>query len=477
MKRAAGVLLHITSLPGGFGIGGFGNEAKRFIDRLADAGFTFWQVLPFSQPDDFFSPYKSYSAFAGNYYLVDLRPLADAGLLTKGELDAARQKTPYSCEFRRLEAERLDLLFRAAGRVTARGAVTEFLRTHPEIEAYCRYMTLRQQNGNAAWCDWQDLTPDPETLFAWGFIQYEFFRQWAEIRAYAHKRGVKIIGDVPMYVSYDSADVFAHPHLFDLDAKGHPKHVAGVPPDYFAKDGQLWGNPLYRWDEMAKDSYAWWRARIAALFDWFDGVRIDHFRALESYWEVPADAKTAREGKWKKGPGKPFIRALREAAGDRLLIAEDLGDVTDDVRDLIRYSGFPGMGVLQFAFFGDPKSPHLPYNYPENLVAYTGTHDNNTLLGYMWEQDEATRRRILAYCNYTGEKWDACYDHVLKTMLASHAGLVIFPLQDLLHYGSDCRMNTPGRAEGNWAWRTTEEQLAGIDWRRWHEWLELYGRI
>ena len=283
MKRAAGVLLHITSLPGGFGIGGFGIEAKRFIDRLADAGFTFWQVLPFSQPDDFFSPYKSYSAFAGNYYLVDLRPLADAGLLTKGELDAARQKTPYSCEFRRLEAERLDLLFRAAGRVTARGAVTEFLRTHPEIEAYCRYMTLRQQNGNAAWCDWQDLTPDPETLFAWGFIQYEFFRQWAEIRAYAHKRGVKIIGDVPMYVSYDSADVFAHPHLFDLDAKGHPKHVAGVPPDYFAKDGQLWGNPLYRWDEMAKDGYAWWRARIAALFDWFDGVRIDHFRALESY--------------------------------------------------------------------------------------------------------------------------------------------------------------------------------------------------
>ena len=171
------------------------------------------------------------------------------------------------------------------------------------------------------------------------------------------------------------------------------------------------------------------------------------------------------------------LKAAREAAGDRLLIAEDLGDVTDDVRDLIRYSGFPGMGVLQFAFFGDPKSPHLPYNYPENLVAYTGTHDNNTLLGYMWEQDEATRRRILAYCNYTGEKWDACYDHVLKTMLASHAGLVIFPLQDLLHYGSDCRMNTPGRAEGNWAWRTTEEQLAGIDWRRWHEWLELYGRI
>lgn len=477
MNRSAGVLLHITSLPGEYGTGDFGEGAKRWIDRLAEGGFTYWQVLPFSMPDAFFSPYQSFSAFAGNPYFIDLAALGREGLLTTDELAQAKQKTPYSCEFSRLQAERLPLLFLAASRVTDRAPTEEFLGAHPHIAAFCRYMALREQNGNTAWDTWRIQTPDPEKVFAWGFLQYTFFRQWKEIRTYAAQRGVRIIGDLPMYVAYDSADVWENPALFDLDATGHPKTVAGVPPDYFSEDGQLWGNPLYRWDVMKKDGYAWWRDRIAAMMELFDGIRIDHFRALDSYWAVPADAKTAKEGHWKRGPGKPFIKCLQETAGDRLIIAEDLGDITDSVRALIRASGFPGMGVFQFAFFGDPASPHLPYNYPKNLVAYTGTHDNNTLLGYMWEQSEETRRRILSYCNYEDANWNRCYDSILKTMLASHADLVIFPLQDLLHYGSDCRMNTPGRAEGNWAWRVTEEQLDSLSWSTTHAWMELYGRV
>ena len=477
MNRSAGVLMHITSLPGEYGTGDFGEGAKRWIDRLAAGGFTYWQVLPFTVPDEFFSPYRSFSAFAGNPYFIDLAALGREGLLTAQELAGVKQATPYSCEFSRLQTERLPLLFRAASRVSDRTPIGEFLGEHPHIAAFCRYMALREQNGNTSWDTWCETTPDPEKVFAWGFLQYTFFRQWKEIRTYAAEKGIRIIGDLPMYVSYDSADVWENPHLFDLDATGHPKTVAGVPPDYFSEDGQLWGNPLYRWGIMKKDGYAWWRERIAAMMELFDGIRIDHFRALDSYWVVPADAETAKEGHWKRGPGKSFIKCLRETAGDRLIIAEDLGDITDSVRSLIRASGFPGMGVFQFAFFGDPDSPHLPYNYPKNLVAYTGTHDNNTLLGYMWEQSEETRRRILAYCNYEGGDWDHSYDSILKTMLASHADLVIFPLQDLLHFGSDCRMNTPGRAEGNWAWRVTEEQLDSLSWDGFRKWMELYGRI
>lgn len=477
MKRASGVLLHITSLPGAYGCGGFGEEAKRWIDCLAAGGFTYWQVLPFSVPDEFFSPYRSVSSFAGNPYLIDLNALRDAGLLTEEECQSARQGTPYTCEFARLGRERLPLLFRAAERVKDRKPVEEFLTKQGEIANFCRFMALKEQNGGRAWTEWTENTPDPEKVFAWGFIEYTFFRQWEEIHAYARNAGVKIIGDIPMYVSDDSADVWAHPDLFDLDSKGYPRSVAGVPPDYFAQDGQLWGNPLYRWDVMAKDGYAWWRNRIRATLTLFDGVRIDHFRALDSYWSIPATAETAKEGKWKKGPGRPFIRMLREEAGDALVIAEDLGDITPSVRDLIRFSGFPGMGVFQFAFLGDPHSPHLPHLYDENLVAYSGTHDNNTLLGYMWESSPETRRQILDYCNFDGDAWDRSYGHIIKTILASHAGIAIFPMQDLLTFGSDCRMNTPGRSEGNWAWRVTEEQIASCPWETLRHRNALYGRI
>ncbi len=477
MKRASGVLMHISSLPGDFGIGSFGSEAKQFAKTLAEAGFTYWQVLPFCPTDEFFSPYKSVSCFAGNPYFIDLSTLAKEGLITPEELEEARAKTPYACEFARLEKERVPLLLKAATRVKNPAPITAFLDTHPEIKRACEFLALKDRNNGRPWYEWTVTKADPKDILAYGFIQYTFYRQWAEVKKYANDLGVKIIGDIPIYVSLDSADVWANRELFDLDEDFRPRHVAGVPPDYFSADGQLWGNPLYRWDRMKKDNYAWWSERMTTMLSLFDGVRIDHFRALESYWSVPADAETAREGKWVKGPGKAFIRRLREIAGDKLLIAEDLGDITPAVNELIAYSGFPGMRVLQFAFLGDPASPHLPHNYSANTVAYTGTHDNNTLLGYVWEQNDGARRRLLDYCGYHDKNWDSCYRHLMRTMLASHAGLVIFPIQDLFRHGSDCRMNTPGRAIGNWAYRITREQLAALPLSEWKHDNDLYGRI
>ncbi len=477
MKRSSGVLMHISSLWGNYGIGSFGDEAKEFIDFLAAAGYSFWQVLPFCMPDEFWSPYQSYSAFAGNPYLIDLPRLYRDGLLTDSELKDAEQQSPYACEFARLEKERLPLLFRAAERVQNRAPIQAFLDENPEIEKFCRYMALREQNGGKVWCDWTVSEPDERLFDGWAFIQYTFFAQWEEIKRYANDRGVQLIGDIPIYVSYNSADVWANRELFELTPDGKPKNVAGVPPDYFCADGQLWGNPLYRWDRMKADGYDWWVRRIRTMLRLFDGVRIDHFRALDSYWSVPADAETAREGKWVKGPGYPFVKKLKEAAGDKLLIAEDLGDITPSVHELMKRAALPGMRVFQFAFLGDPASPHLPHNYPENCVAYTGTHDNNTLLGFMWEQKEHTRRRILRYCRYAGDDWNRSYDSILATMLASHAALVVFPIQDLLHYGSDCRLNTPGRATGNWSWRITKEQLLTLDSRALRDGNQLYGRI
>ncbi len=477
MRRASGVLMHISSLPGDFGIGSFGKEAKAFAKTLADAGFTWWQVLPFCPTDEFYSPYKSVSCFAGNPYFIDLPTLAEEGLITPAELEAAREKTPYACEFARLEAERLPLLLTAASRVKNPAPIHTFLDAHPQIKRACEFLALREANEHRLWTEWTITRADPADVFAWGFIEYTFYRQWADVKRYANDLGVKIIGDIPIYVSLDSADVWANRELFDLDEDFAPRNVAGVPPDYFSADGQLWGNPLYRWDRMKQDNYAWWSERLETMLTLFDGVRIDHFRALESYWSVPADAETAREGKWVKGPGKPFIRRLREVAGDKLIIAEDLGDITPAVNELISYSGFPGMRVMQFAFLGDPASPHLPHNYAQNTVAYTGTHDNNTLLGYVWEQSDDNRRRLLAYCQYTDKNWDACYGNIIRTVLASHAFLTIFPIQDLLRHGSDCRMNTPGRAIGNWAYRITREQMRAIPVQALRADNSMYGRI
>ena len=477
MKRSSGVLLHVSSLWGGYSEGSFGKAAREWIDFLVDCGFSYWQTLPFCLPDGYHSPYCSFSTFSVNPYFIDLPTLAEEGLLTEEELKGAEQKTPYACEFARLSKERLPLLAKAAKRFREKDALDPFYADHPRTADFCRFMALRATNGELPWTEWTESEPDGETLELWRFTQYIFFRQWKRIKAYANEKGVSIIGDIPIYVALESADVWAAPEQFLLDKENKPVGVAGVPPDYFAADGQLWGNPLYHWKAMKEDGYSWWKDRIRFMCELFDGVRIDHFRGLESYYSIPAGETTARNGKWVKGPGMSLIRALKEAAGDKLLIAEDLGDITPAVHKLVKDSGFPGMRVLQFGFLGDPGSPHLPHNYDNHAVAYTGTHDNNTLLGYIWDLDEETRRQVLHYCGYYGEDWDKGYDHILRTMFRSHAGLLILPVQDLLLYGSDTRLNKPGTSDDNWSYRITKDQLGLIDREKFKEWNRLYGRI
>lgn len=476
MNRSSGVLMHVSSLWGKYSEGSLGKEAREWIDFLASCGFRVWQVLPFCLPDECNSPYKSFSAFSINPNFIDLPILHEAGLLTVAELTAAEQKTPYACEFERLSKERLVLLGKAASRVIDWQPIEAFLEQHPQTAQFCRFMAIKASNGGREWIEWESDTPDEDVLRTWQFTQYEVYRQWREVKAYANEKGISIVGDIPIYVAYDSADVWANRDLFQLDKRDRPTAVAGVPPDYFCEDGQLWGNPLYNWTKMKRDGYAWWRARLSFMLELFDGVRIDHFRGLESYFSIPAGETTARNGVWKKGPGMSLIRALRPIAEGKLIIAEDLGDITPEVYRLVKDSGFPGMRVLQFGFLGDDNSPHLPHNYENNCVAYTGTHDNNTLLGYVWEMDDATRGRLMEYCGFTGD-WDRCYDSILRTMFASHAGLLVLPVQDLLQYGSDTRINTPGRSVGNWSYRITKAQLGVLSPAKFLKWNQMYGRL
>ena len=475
-KRKSGVLMHVSSLPGEYSIGSFGAEARTFVDFLRDGGFSVWQVLPFCMTDECNSPYKSLGAFSGNPFFIDLPTLYEKGLITLEELRNARQSTPYLCEFERLGTERLTLLFKAAMRIFDRSAITEFINAKPELRELCEFLALRDANRGAPWYEWDKYEIDSDRLFFWQFIQHEFLEQWQSLKAYANGKGISIIGDLPIYVAHDSADVWANKEQFLLDEKGYPMSVAGVPPDYFSKDGQLWGNPLYNWKRMRADGYVWWQRRLEYALELFDGVRIDHFRGFEAYWSVPAGAKTAKEGSWVKGPGRKMIDIIKRVAGDKLIIAEDLGDITDAVRRLLDYSGFPGMRVLQFAFLGDDNTPHLPYRYTHNSVAYTGTHDNNTLLGYIWEMSDNDRRVAFAYSGADERDWNSACVSLIKTVLGSHAGLVILPVQDLLGFGADTRMNTPGTSSANWSYRITREQLASLNTDRFKELNRLYGR-
>ncbi len=475
MERKSGVLLHISSLWGEYSCGGFGKAAFEFVDFLADCGFSYWQVLPFGLVDECNSPYKSYSTFAGNPYFIDLEALHKEGVLTDDELNAARQQTPYSCEFDRLREERVRLLVNAAKRLDAekRKEVNEYIEANKYLCDFCDFIALKTANGDKEWTEWSVSEPSADEVFGWRFIQYMFFRQWAQVKSYANSKGVGVIGDMPIYVSFDSSDVCADKKQFLIDENNHLTDVAGVPPDYFAADGQLWGNPLYNWDYMEKDGFGWWRDRISFALTLFDGVRIDHFRAFESFWAVDGKAKTAREGKWVKGPGMKLINAIKDIAGDKLIIAEDLGDITKEVVQLVEESGFPGMRVFQFGFLGG-DTPHKPHNYINNCVAYSGTHDNNTLLGYLWETPTEAKRDVMKYCACDFDRWneDGCRA-IIRTIFASNAGLTVFPVQDLLGYGSDTRLNTPGVAHGNWSYRITKEQLMSID----RAWLKELNRI
>lgn len=475
-ERKSGVLLHITSLPGNYSSGSFGEEARAFVDLLSEAGFSYWQTLPFCMPDRYHSPYASYGAFSGNPNFIDLPALFEDGLLTREELRSLVQKTPYLVEFERLSETRIPILRRAASRFGNREKLDEFLSEYPRVADFCAFMARKDYHGQLPWTAWQDDLYDESVFYEWAFIQYRFYQDFAALKSYAEKKNVRLMGDLPIYVAHDSADVYTDRLAFQLMPNGMPQRVAGVPPDAFSEDGQKWGNPLYDWAEMKKDGYRFFCDRMRHALSMFDGVRLDHFRGFESYFSIPAEDATAKNGKWVKGPGRKLVSELKRIAGDRLVVAEDLGVTTAAVEDLVRYSGFAGMRVLQFGFEGDGDSVHKPYAYSENAVAYTGTHDNNTLLGYLFEASPEVRARMGRYFGVAGDNIAALHFAAVREVFASHSKLCILPLQDVLCFGADTRMNTPGRAEGNWGYRVTEAQLSSIDRGAFYELNRIYGR-
>lgn len=466
MNRESGILLHITSLPNRYGCGSFGKEARDFVDFLKDSGFGYWQVLPFCPPDVHGSPYKSVSAFAGNPSCIDLTELFHDGLITEEELQSQVEADPHLCHFDRL-ANRYGLFWKASKRIVNRETVNAFIKAYPPLEEYCQFMALKAVNQNKPWWEFDPLQKaDSDIVFMHRFVQYLFFTQWASLRRYANENGVKIIGDMPIYVDRDSADVYFNRESFMLDATGRPTKVAGVPPDYFAPEGQLWGNPLYDWTYMEHHGYSWWKMRMAHTMKLFDGVRIDHFRAFSAFYAVDADADNAKNGVWMKGPGLPFVETLKQVANGGMIIAEDLGDIDDDVKRLVKESELPGMRVFQFGFDSD-DCYHRPHAYIPNSVAYSGTHDNNTLLGYLWELEQSKKELMLDYVGVAKERWQEAVLPIVKCLMRSAANLVVFPLQDILGYGRDTRMNTPGESDNNWAIRFTAEQINGIDRAYW----------
>lgn len=465
MERKSGVLMHISSLWGDYSSGSFGRGAFEMVDFLSSCGFSYWQVLPFGLPDDFNSPYSSLSAFSVNPYFIDLEDLYFSKLITREELELSKQHSPYRCEFSRLKNERFELLKKAASRYDKLDEAKEFLSKYPHTEKFCHFMAIRYNNNDKPFWEWDNDTEDESILNTWIFICYIFFKQWFKVKSYANSKNIKIIGDIPIYVAQNSSDVWEDPSQFLVNEQRRPLCVAGVPPDYFSKEGQLWGNPIYNWEKMKSENYKWWKDRMNFTQDFFDCIRFDHFRGFLQYYTCPPDAKNAVNGAWHKGPGLEFIEEVKKICTKTSIIAEDLGELSKDVDKFVIDSGFPGMKVFQFANPDEKDNVHLPHNYPNNCVAYTGTHDNNTLLGHIWEMDSGLRQKYLNYCGYFGNNWDSkeAYYSVIRTLLESVADTVIFPLQDLLLYGADTRMNSPGTVNSNWEWRCTKDQLSSID--------------
>ncbi|HVZ65954.1 MAG TPA: 4-alpha-glucanotransferase [Lacunisphaera sp.] len=496
--RSAGVLAHVTSLPGDYGIGNLGLPARQFVDFLAAAGVRYWQICPIGPTGYGDSPYQLFSGRAGNPYFIDLGELLAAGLLTKADL----------VDLRRLPAERVDygrlyelfwpVLARAHDAFAATGADEVdglgSLRAFRErqagwLEPFADFMALKNRFGGRAWTEW------PEEYRAWTpelhaalpasvrqdrerhiFYQYLFFGQWERLRAYARQRGVGIIGDVPIFVALDSADTWQNRAVFQLDAHGQPLATAGVPPDYFSAKGQLWGNPLYNWSHLARHGYAWWIARLRAAFELYDIIRLDHFRGFDTYWEVPAGATDACGGRWRKGPGAAFFHALKASLPQARIIAEDLGYIGPDVVALRREAGLPGMKIVQFCYGHDAHNVNLPHYYPTDSIAYTGTHDNNTTRGWLESLPPAEAKQVGDYFQINGSRsaWP-----IIRATLATVSRMAVIPMQDLLDLPATAALNRPGTAEGNWQWRFTAAQLAGLAEEKLatlRGWITLYNR-
>jgi len=488
LPRASGVLLHPTSLPGQFGIGDLGSVAYQFADSLISTGQRLWQLLPLGPAGYGNSPYQCLSVFAGNPLLISPERLIADKSLDPADLENApsfpEDRIDYGAviEFKMLLLRKSFERFERKAAQHKRKEFEVFCQQNASwLETYSLFMALKEAHGLTAWSTWEEdiRRRQPESLKRWNrkldheirhhkYQQYQFFKQWRELRKYCNEHQIRFIGDMPIFVALDSAEVWSHPRMFYLDDGGKPTVVAGVPPDYFSKTGQLWGNPLYRWDVLAKDDYAWWVERFRAIRDFVDIIRVDHFRGFEKYWEISATDTTALNGRWVPGPGAALFEAVQKALGRLPIIAEDLGVITPEVDALREQFGFPGMRVLQFAFGSDPKADdYRPHNYPRNCVVYTGTHDNDTTIGWFRGEDvkdstqskeERQRERQVAL-NYLGTDGREINWDFIRLALMSAADTAIIPMQDILGLDSEARMNLPGKAEGNWCWRFTPDML------------------
>ena len=485
--RKSGILLHPTSLPGEWGIGDLGKWAYRFVDFLAESGQQLWQILPLGPPGLGHSPYQSFSSIAGNPLLISLQALVEQTLLSHEDLHEIPRFPDSIVDFNTVIPSKLGLINKAAKaffRQDSHPLRREFLEFCAQMKSwldpFAEFSSLKETNRNVAWTAWTQKTgAKAEKVLELKFIQFEFFRQWKSLKKYCNERGIEIIGDIPIFVAHDSADVWANPELFDLDSTGKPKTIAGVPPDYFSETGQCWGNPLYRWDVMEQSGYRWWIDRVKFMLETVDIIRLDHFRGFEKYYEIPGDATTAVNGHWVRGPGDRFFEVLQQSLGKVRFIAEDLGYITPEVLDLRERWGFPGMRILQFAF-GDQSldNPHKPHNFIRNCIVYTGTHDNDTTAGWFRQRSDAqARAEIELALRYMGRDGsDGVWDFI-RLALSSVADTAILPMQDVLGLGTEARMNVPATVENNWRWKMREDQLNPELAARLREMNLLYGRL
>ena len=497
--RSSGVLLHMSSLPSSTGIGNLGAGAYAHIDFMQSAGLRIWQLCPLGPTGYGDSPYQSFSSFAGNPYFIDLDPLLNAGLLSAEEIACLEGLSSRQVEYGQLYRDFYPVLAKAHKRfalsskdcVMDYGSYSEFVSDESDwLQSFARFTTFKAKFKGTCWQQWPseyldsqqglaiDLDGDDlENYQATCFYQYLFFAQFRQLKAYAHKKGVELMGDIPIFVAYDSADVWAHPHLFQLKPDGVPTAVAGVPPDYFSENGQKWGNPLYDWPVHEKTHFSWWLKRIESHLKLYDLLRIDHFRGFEAYWSIPAEQPTAKNGQWLPSPGIEFFKALKHAFPEAKIIAEDLGEITPQVEELLAYTGLPRMLVLQFAFDGDSQNGYLPHNYSTNSVVYSGTHDNDTSHGWFHSLNSDERDFLRQYLAVHGDSiaWD-----LIRAALKSVSMLAIIPMQDLLNLGSEARLNTPGQASGNWQWRMSAQQLHSLHQESagyLNQLLKVYGRL
>jgi len=505
LKRVSGILLHPTSLPGPFGIGDIGPQAYRFVDFLADTGQSLWQILPLGPIGYGNSPYMCFSAFGCNPLLISLERVVDAGLLDPADIENPPSFPHNRIGYSAANQYKMPLFMKSYQRFKDRlsaGHGEDFHLFCQQnafwLDDYALFMSLRRTQQNQMWVTWDEpiVQRNPEKLIELRhklnediqfqkYLQYIFLRQWTDLKNYCHDRGIQIIGDIPIYVAHDSAEVWAHQHLFYLDNRGTPLVVAGVPPDYFSATGQRWGNPIYRWDVLAQSGYMWWIERFRSSFSMFDIIRIDHFRGFDAYWEIPASEETALKGQWVKGPGADLFEAVQKTLGNIHVIAEDLGVITPEVDALRDHLGFPGMRVLQMAFGNDPKAPeYRPHNHIRNSVVYTGTHDNDTTVGWFTSEPGAQttqtkkevfmeRKYALKYIGTDGSEihWD-----FIRLAMGSVAHMAIFPLQDVLGLGTEARMNFPSTSKGNWEWRFAEDMLTSAIKQRLREVTKIYER-